>query len=296
MQAVSYRRAIELADHLAEQTLKRTQLWSSPPAPTPIVELARALGAHCEALPLEIDGGLRVEDETRARIVVNSERPLTRQSFSIAHELAHWLLRNPQWRTDLTAQVQAAFSSEERLCDALGASLLMPRPWVNAQITGRPRDMNTLRDIANRAGVSLSATLLRLAHVAGWREVLLHWSKIGSEWVLDDIAGLPARQEGLITSTAATRLGLASLACSAGKLLLGQKLPLLIGADEREFAMDVMVHSEGATALLRLPASVPRSWPPQRKATLRRRGEMALMPRLWPPYSLPVTIASENPS
>jgi hypothetical protein len=250
---MDYRKAIALADRLAVQTLRRVGLWSDRPEPPRVEDLAQRLGATLHVIPLDVDGCLYASGGD-ALIYINEAQPGARQNFSVGHELAHWLLVSPRWRSDLTAQVEAAFGSEERLCDALGAALLMPRPWVASQVAGKTRNMLTLQDLARGAGLSLSAALLRLSHVARWPHVLLHWSKIESEWLLDDIAGLPIRQAGLITSTSATAFSLLSLAAEGERLWLGEDLPLLLGAEEATLVADVQIYREGrAAALLRLP-------------------------------------------
>jgi hypothetical protein len=111
--------------------------------PIPVEDLVVALGADLSKAPLEgdISGMLFREDEpeTRAVIGVNSADALTRQRFTIAHEIGH-LLMHPgrpviidklvrlNLRTPRAANL--ASSQEEREANRFAAELLMPEDMV----------------------------------------------------------------------------------------------------------------------------------------------------------------------
>ena len=255
--------AVSLADELAEQTLRRTGLWGSPPLPPRVEDLAERLGARLEFVELDIAGVLHTSEQ-RAIARVDNTCIRGRQNFTAAHELAHWLLVNPSLRTGVTTQVERAFDGDlERACDAIAAGLLMPRPWVTRWFRSSDHDLATVETLAEGARVSRPAALLRLHHVLGWTEPLLHWTRIEDDWILDDVVGLRAAQSGLIRSVYSTEFTLNMLARPA--LHLNAEIPLIIESEEQPVDADVRLFASGASALLRVSAIAAR------RGTRRRR-------------------------
>jgi Zn-dependent peptidase ImmA (M78 family) len=85
LEAPRYKLAKETADRLTEN-------YSSPPIP--VLEISEANGAHVLFDPFD-----RYRDEVAGfcdfgsgTIFVNSADPINRQTFTIAHELGHWML------------------------------------------------------------------------------------------------------------------------------------------------------------------------------------------------------------
>jgi len=69
-------------------------------------------------------------------VVVNSNESRVRQRFSLAHEIAHWILeRKPvTHELRLVAARGRQYNAIERVCDYFAASLLMPRSWLPQRV------------------------------------------------------------------------------------------------------------------------------------------------------------------
>ena len=63
-------------------------------APVPVFTLAKQLGLGCEPRPLgpDISGMLEKVSEGHYRLYFNADDPETRQRFTVAHELDHFVL------------------------------------------------------------------------------------------------------------------------------------------------------------------------------------------------------------
>ena len=95
-------------------------------------------------------------------VVLNGAEPVTRQKFSLAHELKH-VLDHP-----FIDQIYSGFpehdreNMSERICDYFAGCLLMPRPWVEkAWHEGNQH----LGDLADSFGGSQSAMNVRLRQI-----------------------------------------------------------------------------------------------------------------------------------
>ena len=92
-------------------------------------------------------------------VVVNDKAPITRQRYSMAHELAHIMLL---CREAMHTAGRGHQEDEERLCDAIAAELLMPE---EAFTSASLQFGHTLKDVPRLAGLfgtSLTATTIRL--------------------------------------------------------------------------------------------------------------------------------------
>lgn len=95
-----------------------------------------------------------------AVVLVNQDDPITRQRFTIAHEIAHLeLLRSSPSKVTL--------KESERWCERFAAELLMPRPWIERDIrsVSEPRFVNAFFDLAKNYQVSLQAFAIRVCDV-----------------------------------------------------------------------------------------------------------------------------------
>jgi hypothetical protein len=122
--------------------------------------LARKLGINKiveERLPFE--GGLFQLPDGQLVIKLNAESPFSRKRFTLAHEIAHLLLKTVPAsrgtrRTDLAL---------ERTCDLIAAELLMPTPEGLDFVRGLGRPSpEKLRLIASQYNVSLQAAAKRV--------------------------------------------------------------------------------------------------------------------------------------
>ncbi|AFK55213.1 ImmA/IrrE family metallo-endopeptidase [Tistrella mobilis] len=137
-------------------------------APVKIVALARDLGLRVwtEPLPESLSGKL-VRDAERGgpsgwAIVVNARHVKVRRRFTIAHEIAHFLLH----RDVATGGVQDDAFYRSHLSGAIeteanrfAAQLLMPWPLIRAL---NSEGVTEIRDLAARLEVSETAMRIRL--------------------------------------------------------------------------------------------------------------------------------------
>jgi Zn-dependent peptidase ImmA (M78 family) len=187
-------------DHLAVWLLARARLPLRPPR-SRIRLLAAQLGARrilSEELDHE-DGRLEVRNGEIV-IILSSSLSETRRNFTLAHEVAHLVLVQPDLGL-VPLRRRLELDDEERLCDQLAGALLMPAPWVTRRYSRRPQTLFNLRDCAQEAETSLSATAVRLTRVVSWQRMLLRWRRSTQAWRLLSTAG---HNPGLGTSLQST--------------------------------------------------------------------------------------------
>ena len=161
----------------AEKTLRDTDTFR---VPVRIDHVAQRLNLTMEAGALgdNVSGMLMIKGE-RGAIGYNSAHARVRQRFTIAHEIAHFLLHakrggKPQlfidsfmsFRRDATSSTGA--ERDEVEANQLGAALLMPRSLVEKEL--RSNDLNLDEDeaidfLARRFQVSHAAMTNRLLNL-----------------------------------------------------------------------------------------------------------------------------------
>ena len=139
-------------------------------APVPVEKLANALGLVVVDEPDltdDISGLIERANESEARsgyrIIVNERHTKTRKRFTIAHEIAHYLLHRDQIgdRLQDDALYRSRVSSKiEREANQLAADILMPRDLIESEL--RNRDAISIDDLARHFEVSKIAMAIRL--------------------------------------------------------------------------------------------------------------------------------------
>lgn len=128
-----------------------------------ISTVARKLGLNVLSSSYEdnIAGYIKYEKNGEKNIYVNNTHPIVRQRFTVAHEVAHFILHRelldleggtPLYRTGTSRDII------ERQADALGASILMPKQAVQ-KLYETVKDANILARVFN---VSKDAMEIRL--------------------------------------------------------------------------------------------------------------------------------------
>lgn len=161
-------------DQHAEEVLRKTDTYK---APVPIEVLAHRLNLTTEASALgdNVSGMLVVEDE-RGAIGYNSSHARVRQRFTVAHEIAHFILhlkknRRSQLFIDPFVIFRRDDSSatgndrQEIEANRFGAALLMPATLVFKEIKRHGLDLDdedALAFLAKRFKVSTAAMTYRL--------------------------------------------------------------------------------------------------------------------------------------
>ena len=161
----------------AEKTLRDTEGYR---VPVPIHLVAERLNLTLEAAALgDKVSGMLVVDGDQGAIGYNSAHARVRQRFTIAHELAHYLLharRSGKAQLFIDKQVtyrrddqsSAGVNREEIEANQLGAALLMPRGLVQKEIRARDLDLDDSEAIdllAKRFQVSTTAMSNRLQNL-----------------------------------------------------------------------------------------------------------------------------------
>lgn len=152
--------------------------------PVPVEEIAQRLGLRLQRSVLgdDVAGVLLLEEDQQTGVIgVNVSQAPVRQRFTIAHEIAHFVLhRNTlpifidrQFLTPYFAAFRSRASSTgedrlEREANAFAAALLMPAPDVRralAEIGGNVTDEEAIEQLARHFDVSRQAMTFRVANI-----------------------------------------------------------------------------------------------------------------------------------
>ena len=142
--------------------------------PVPVDRIAEAQGLAIRFLPLdgELSGAL-IRERGEAYIGVNSLQSPNRRRFTIAHELAHFMLHKGievhydrdfrvNWRNGESSR---AVNPEEMEANRFAAELLMPTEMLIRDVEALPRvDQPTIDRLARRYRVSGQAMGIRLGN------------------------------------------------------------------------------------------------------------------------------------
>ena len=138
-----------------------------PSAPVNVTGIARFLGLNVwesSELPKDVAGKLMV-DKTNGgvrgySVIVRAQDPLVRKRFTVAHEVAHYLLHSRLFSKEIVddALYRSALSSPiEAEANALAADLLMPR-----HLLAPIEDLMPIKELADMFQVSEQAMKIRL--------------------------------------------------------------------------------------------------------------------------------------
>lgn len=151
--------ALRIAEHQALRFLELADVTFPPVPESVITELPRLRVERLSPIPVS---GSTHWVWPHWVIVLNGAEPITRQRFSLAHELKHVLddrfihvLYNGVDERDRAAWI-------EQVCDYFAGCLLIPRPWLKRAYTS---GVQRLPDLATRFGVSQAAMQVRLNQI-----------------------------------------------------------------------------------------------------------------------------------
>ncbi|MHB8656311.1 MAG: ImmA/IrrE family metallo-endopeptidase [Terriglobia bacterium] len=148
-------------------------------------EVVREIGLEVVYCPAESYEGalLRIKGVPRGYVVVNSGiREESRQRFTLAHEVGHFLLPDQQELSSPCAKEKIENWNESLFrpefdANQFAAEILMPRELVGTYLRTEPTIEST-RSIAWQCGTSLTASAFRLAALTSFRAAVV-WSKMG---------------------------------------------------------------------------------------------------------------------
>ena len=140
---------------------------SLPDEPVAIVALCRQFGVPAikkHDLPAGVSGCIRRNADGSYEIFYNGNEPITRQRFTVAHELAHYLLHKEQLADEHSENIMLRGSGlsnrQETEANELAADILMPSEAVDHYI--KTHKGFSLSDMAKDFGVSAQAMSIRL--------------------------------------------------------------------------------------------------------------------------------------
>ena len=161
------KRAEEDADLVADAERRRLGLGDGPVhALRDLLEREFGLRIFGIAMPDAIGGLLGTSDVAGGCVAVNAAHAFVRQRWTLAHELAHYLVA--PGRPEVTRVAGYHRLPEiERFAERFAASFLMPRPGLERRLReilrdGRQAIVADLLVLANDFGVSAQAMILRL--------------------------------------------------------------------------------------------------------------------------------------
>lgn len=159
-----------IRSHLArDKALAILSMYNINEPPVSVSEIASHLGFSVVPFnfPDYISAVIRIEDK-RKIIGVNESHPKTRQRFSIAHELGHYVSGHEDFshrkRTFIDPEKRFLDLSyrDEREADEFAAELLMPEFMLRKDVLEEHLDTPTL---ARRYGVSEQAMWIQLINL-----------------------------------------------------------------------------------------------------------------------------------
>ncbi len=147
-------------------------------APIPVEQLARLVRAriHYEPFDGQVSGMVHRKTDGVATIGVNSAHSISRQRFTIAHELGHLVLHEDE-RLHVDEKAPIGFRNEESSlatkdaeieANQFAAELLMPAELLAKEIASLPENMeaeDAVHELADRFQVSEQAMTLRLSRL-----------------------------------------------------------------------------------------------------------------------------------
>lgn len=141
----------------------------APPFNMEALASFRSLRASKAAPTHSEDSEICPEADGRLVLKVNRDRPLSRQRFSIGHEIGHTLFPEFQQSGHCRKAKDRAWANPddliESLCDAAASEILFPLPWFADRIAQLSLSACALAELAREYKASREATVRRFAEL-----------------------------------------------------------------------------------------------------------------------------------
>ena len=154
---------------IAADDLRILKQYAAEP-PVKVGALAEALGLRVvlATLPMNISGLITPDGDEKFAIKINRFESKERQRFTIAHEIAHYLIHRDQISAGVVDSVlyRSKLSSRtEAEANRLAADIVMPMDKVYLAIGSSRRsvDDEEIADLASQFGVSKQAMAIRVS-------------------------------------------------------------------------------------------------------------------------------------
>ncbi len=167
-----------------------SSLGISEPEEIDIEAIAQVFGATVVFRPLTGCEARIVGLGDRAVISISAGSIRTRQRFSAAHELGHWMIDAGSAVLDCTPSEfpTPKQSPREVVANRFAADLLLPASMFSSRILGRPCTFETVAPVAEQFNTSLAATAIRLVELSSFPAVVAYseagrvkWSHTGCD-------------------------------------------------------------------------------------------------------------------
>lgn len=113
---------------------------------------------------------------TRASVMINSNSPITRQRFTLAHEMGHLLLDIPSVVGEAIGDLRDTSSDEEKRVNQLAEQILLPSSVARKAVQELPISSRVVQSLARNANVSSLFVARRLTSLSS--ELGLLWAAI----------------------------------------------------------------------------------------------------------------------
>ena len=150
--------------------------------PDGLERLIEILGITVEAEDLSVDGWCYQTPDGSRFVRLNKSSPSTRQRFTLAHEIAHFLLINNPGGLFFQKDIFNPNSQDEELANDLASKLLFPEEKVLEAIKEPYVDGKIIKHLSKMAGASEIAAALRIYRLTdrlGLEEVTIAHIKDG---------------------------------------------------------------------------------------------------------------------
>jgi IrrE N-terminal-like domain len=172
-------------------------LWSfgvSEPEHIDLDAIAFAQGAMVRYHPLDGCAARLIGSDRRAVITINSRDGRTRQRFSLAHELAHWMQDRGTGsflcaKEDIGAHNEEAKGAEAS-ANAYASQLVLPNYLFDPIARSSKLTLNRAAEIGDLFGASLTAAAIKLVKRAAAASFVICHTKYRREWFIRG-SGLP---------------------------------------------------------------------------------------------------------
>jgi IrrE N-terminal-like domain len=137
-------------------------------APVDVKGLAGALGVNVwelHSLPPSISGKIWKDERNGGSsgfsIGVNASEPFVRKRFTVAHEIAHFLLHRNLITNELLEDTmyRGLGGREEAQANKLAADILMPYPLINRLMANGLTDVDALASLLQVSGIAMRIRL-----------------------------------------------------------------------------------------------------------------------------------------
>jgi Zn-dependent peptidase ImmA (M78 family) len=164
-----------LIEQRAEKLLIESNSYSTP---VQLTDCARYLGIIIKNVELDADvsGFLLLKDDNSVHIGINKSNPVNRRRFTLAHEIAHYILHAKDSKLFVDKEEKVLYRDsnsstgeleKEREANAFAAALLMPEKLLREEIAKQNEEAKEkfINNVARKFQVSEQAVTIRLTNL-----------------------------------------------------------------------------------------------------------------------------------